>query len=124
MGDKDGSGEISRQEFDDIVLHQTALKALEGVDVDPVGIVDYADLFFEDDDEEPLTLNFEKFFEMIMKLRDSNNATVKDVKEVWKKTKEKMSKNHKNLLNAENHVKELTEGMNKYADDIINMLDE
>jgi hypothetical protein len=77
---------ISYEEFTKIVLMPEALKALEDVGVNPVGIVDFASLFFFEEGE-PKELPFDKFMEMVLDLRDSNQATLKDLLNLWKQIK-------------------------------------
>lgn len=81
--DQDGDGRISKKEFLAILENSEASKALSEVDVDVIGIVDFADFIFEgnddDDEEEDNSLSFEDFMEVVLELRGSNGATVKDV---------------------------------------------
>jgi len=85
--DKDANGLISYKEFTNIMEKPEALMALEDVGVSPVGIVDFAELFFFDNGM-PIELTFEAFMEVILDLRDSNRATVKDMLMVWMKMKQ------------------------------------
>merc|ERR1719198_1591225 len=66
--------------FKSIMENQEAVEALMEVGVDPVGLVDFADFIFEDDDtDEEKTLSFSEFMDVVLQLRGSNNATVKDM---------------------------------------------
>lgn len=82
---------ISYKEFCEILRKPEGLSALEDVGVDPAGIVDFAELFFFDDGQE-LHLSFEEFMEVILDLRESNGATVKDMLNLWKKIKTSTNK--------------------------------
>jgi len=74
--DVNGDGKISRKEFMKVLGNVPALKVLTEVGVDPAGLVDFVDFIFEEEDTE---LNFEEFMEVILDLRGSNSATVKDM---------------------------------------------
>lgn len=78
--DKDGGGSISKDEFAHILENRDAIGALQDVGVDVVGLVDFADVIFEDQEE----LSFSKFMEVVLQLRGSNTATVKDIVDLRK----------------------------------------
>eukprot|EP00927_Polykrikos_kofoidii_P042398 TRINITY_DN36310_c0_g1_i1.p1 TRINITY_DN36310_c0_g1~~TRINITY_DN36310_c0_g1_i1.p1 ORF type:complete len:617 (+),score=131.15 TRINITY_DN36310_c0_g1_i1:71-1852(+) len=90
--DEDGGGTISRDEFNQILECEEAIEALNDVGVDVIGLVDFADFIFGDDvqtgaggeaaDEVELTLA--EFMEVVLQLRGSNNATVKDIVDLRK----------------------------------------
>merc|ERR1711988_1795332 len=77
---------ISYNEFCEILRKPEGIQALEDVDVNPLGIVDFAELFFFEDGKEK-ALSFEEFMEVILDLRESNGATVKDMLNLWMKIK-------------------------------------
>lgn len=91
--DTNANGMISFVEFRRILEIPQALRALEEVGVDPAGVVDFAELmFFEDSDpNKPVELPFDTFMEMILDLRCSNTATVKDIKYMWRQIGPKMT---------------------------------
>merc|ERR1712217_427383 len=78
--DYDGNLQISKGEFETLLLNKTAARMVQDVGVDVVGLVDFADFIFKDDDE----LSFCEFMELVLQLRGSNNATVKDVVDLRK----------------------------------------
>eukprot|EP00927_Polykrikos_kofoidii_P023617 TRINITY_DN21699_c0_g2_i2.p1 TRINITY_DN21699_c0_g2~~TRINITY_DN21699_c0_g2_i2.p1 ORF type:complete len:551 (-),score=100.24 TRINITY_DN21699_c0_g2_i2:199-1749(-) len=87
--DTDGGGTISKKEFMQILENLDAIKALQDVGVDVVGLVDFADFIFEvdcavDDDDEGVELTLSEFMEVVLQLRGSNNATVKDIVDLRK----------------------------------------
>merc|ERR1711904_122546 len=84
--DEDANDKISYKEFIEIMGKPDALAALDDVGVSPTGIVDFAELFFFEDGK-PLELTFEDFMEVILDLRESNTATVKDMLNLWMKIK-------------------------------------
>eukprot|EP00746_Dinoflagellata_sp_MGD_P006057 gnl/MRDRNA2_/MRDRNA2_111788_c0_seq1.p1 gnl/MRDRNA2_/MRDRNA2_111788_c0~~gnl/MRDRNA2_/MRDRNA2_111788_c0_seq1.p1 ORF type:complete len:275 (+),score=46.35 gnl/MRDRNA2_/MRDRNA2_111788_c0_seq1:50-826(+) len=82
--DTDSNGFISYKEFAQIMSIPDALTALEEVGVNPVGVVDFAELFFLEDGK-AVELTFEHFMEVILDLRETNSCTVKDILGVWRK---------------------------------------
>merc|ERR1740123_1043794 len=78
--DTDGGGRISKDEFCKILENMEAVRALQDVGVDVVGLVDFADVIFDEDDE----LSFPRFMEVVLQLRGSNTATVKDIVDLRK----------------------------------------
>jgi hypothetical protein len=76
--DKNCNGMISWREFQKIVTIPEALRALNSVGVDPIGFVDMAeDVFFQDGVQ--VELGFEQFMGLILDLRGSQQATLKDI---------------------------------------------
>eukprot|EP00928_Gymnodinium_smaydae_P079631 TRINITY_DN63509_c0_g1_i1.p1 TRINITY_DN63509_c0_g1~~TRINITY_DN63509_c0_g1_i1.p1 ORF type:complete len:510 (+),score=91.75 TRINITY_DN63509_c0_g1_i1:72-1601(+) len=84
--DRNCNSKISYKEFSKIMEMPDALRAFEEVGVNPLGIVDFAELFFFEDGQ-PIELTFDKFMEMVLDLRESNTATVKDVLNLWMQIK-------------------------------------
>eukprot|EP00929_Paragymnodinium_shiwhaense_P035152 TRINITY_DN1901_c0_g2_i1.p1 TRINITY_DN1901_c0_g2~~TRINITY_DN1901_c0_g2_i1.p1 ORF type:complete len:909 (-),score=169.99 TRINITY_DN1901_c0_g2_i1:312-3038(-) len=86
--DEDGGGTISRDEFMLILDCELAIEALQDVGVDVIGLVDFADFIFGDEDEQgsqpPVELTLPEFMSVVLQLRGSNNATVKDVVDLRK----------------------------------------
>merc|ERR1712107_522891 len=52
MLDTDGGGTISKTEFMQILENVEAVRCLQDVGVDVIGLVDFADFIFENDDNE------------------------------------------------------------------------
>jgi voltage-gated sodium channel len=67
--------EISKDEFLDLLLKPRACQAMATVGVDVVGLVDYMDFIFNENE----SLVFPDFMNAVLELRGSNNATVKDI---------------------------------------------
>jgi len=94
--DTDGDGMISKEEFAQILDNAHAARTLADVGVDVFNLVDLQDFIFEDDDEHgekcEKQLTFGEFMEVVLQLRGSNQATVKDIVDLRKffgsKTKE------------------------------------
>jgi len=78
-GDCYNDGMISQAEFERILKTPEAVLALEEVGIDPVSIVDFTEHIFHGEDNLEGTLNFPKFMEVILKLRQTNECTIKDV---------------------------------------------
>lgn len=73
--DEDGDNCVSRDEFEQLLTHVDASRALQDVGVDVAGLVDFADVIFEEEE----TLSFGRFMEVVLELRGTNSATVKDM---------------------------------------------
>lgn len=78
--DQNGDNMISRAEFATMLTTPMCARTLKDVGVDVVGLVDCIDFIFEGVDE----MSFVKFMEVIMQLRGSNTATVRDVVDMKK----------------------------------------
>lgn len=82
--DEDGSGDVSKREFHNIIKHPAALAALMDVDVDPVALLDFTDQIFEGEEDEEghsesTTLNFDEFMKKVLQFRGVNNVTMRDL---------------------------------------------
>lgn len=73
--DKDGNSCLSKEEFGNFLVIPEVATFLQSVGVDVVGLVEFIELIFADEDE----LLFCQVLELILELRGSNKATVKDV---------------------------------------------
>eukprot|EP00418_Pyrodinium_bahamense_P014751 CAMPEP_0179123766 /NCGR_PEP_ID=MMETSP0796-20121207/58462_1 /TAXON_ID=73915 /ORGANISM="Pyrodinium bahamense, Strain pbaha01" /LENGTH=238 /DNA_ID=CAMNT_0020822413 /DNA_START=1 /DNA_END=714 /DNA_ORIENTATION=- len=92
--DDDADHMISKDEFIKLLQNEKAAKILNEVGVDVVGLVDFVDEIFDqppaDDnnggtkDLEEKKLTFEEFMTVVLELRGSNSATVKDVVQLRK----------------------------------------
>jgi len=82
--DKDDNGMLSWSEFVKIMDEESAIRALESVDIDPVGMIDFAeDFFIEDGIQKELT--FDQFMDMLLDLRANQKAQLKDVMSLSKR---------------------------------------
>merc|ERR1719409_2247693 len=68
-------GQVNSEEFRRIVQTPAAVSALLEVGVEPIIVVDFADMLFMDSSSIP----FSRFMEMLLDLRGANTATLKDV---------------------------------------------
>merc|ERR1719424_825066 len=86
--DAESGNLIARKEFEALLTNPNAAKALSEVGVDVIGLVDFTDHIFKDGKG----LSFTDFMDMILQLRGSNNATVKDVVDMRKHLVAEMEK--------------------------------
>lgn len=83
--DLDGSGLISKKEFDLMTEKEDVILALTMLDVQPKHLIALSDTLFEPDNElEDKELSFQEFLQMIILLRPQNNASVLDVAQLRK----------------------------------------
>jgi hypothetical protein len=71
---------INRETFEDLLAKKQAIITLHELGVDVIGLVEQLDFIFADSDD----LNFGDFFDLILKLRGTNHATVKDMVDLRK----------------------------------------
>lgn len=116
--DKDGDCHVSKAELMTVLQIPEASKLLTEVGVDVVGLVDVADFIFENEElntgeEESMLvigsggqkkLSFPEFMEVIMQLRGSNNATVKDIVDLRKFVRKESQATAKNMMRLEEKV--------------------
>lgn len=93
---------ISKQELSRLLEFPKACKVLTDVGVDVFCLVDNIDFIFEDVTDDDLdagdrTLSFEEFMTLILDLRGSNNATIKDIVELQKFIKQNNNKLREDL---------------------------
>jgi hypothetical protein len=82
--DEDGNGGISKDEFDLIMDNSQALRCLNDVGVDVFALIDLADYIFTDENNEDIEIDFSRFMQIVLQLRGSNQATVKDIVDLRK----------------------------------------
>lgn len=95
--DTNGDKRISKDEFHTILFNKKAAMVLEEVGVDVVGLVDFQDFIFRDTE----SLSFASFMEVVLQLRGSNVATVRDIVDLRKFMTEeikRMEQNSKKLV--------------------------
>jgi hypothetical protein len=81
--DADDSGTINQSEFVAMLNNDCAANALHDLGVDVVGLVDIADIIFDEaletGQESRKQLQFAEFTEVVVRYKNSNGATVKDI---------------------------------------------
>eukprot|EP00929_Paragymnodinium_shiwhaense_P088884 TRINITY_DN49196_c0_g1_i1.p1 TRINITY_DN49196_c0_g1~~TRINITY_DN49196_c0_g1_i1.p1 ORF type:complete len:1059 (+),score=300.06 TRINITY_DN49196_c0_g1_i1:74-3250(+) len=85
--DKDGNGTIDYEEFLTLVLRPDAARMMSSVGVDVVGLTEFCDFLFLDRREIP----FECLMNLVLQLRGSNTATVKDIVDMRKFIRQELS---------------------------------
>merc|ERR1719240_1568683 len=74
-----------------------ALNILHDMGVNPVEIVDFAELFFFEEGK-PVELSFERFMDMVLDLRESKTCTVKDVWNIWMQMKKSTNRDVTDMI--------------------------
>lgn len=82
--DVDGDNRVSKTEFMKILQNPQAVHSLLEIGVDPWTLLEYRDFIFETDDGQDIDLSFEKFLSLVVSLRSTNMATVRDTADVRK----------------------------------------
>jgi len=95
--DKDHSGKINRQEFDELLQIPQAIRSFDSMGVDVVALVDLADFIFREDHP---NLEVGEFFDIVMQLRGDNQATVKDIVDLRKCVTVGLGQLHEDLEDA------------------------
>mmetsp|Transcript_86716 Transcript_86716/g.269576 ORF Transcript_86716/g.269576 Transcript_86716/m.269576 type:complete len:373 (+) Transcript_86716:1134-2252(+) len=83
--DRDEDGLISKDELGALVENTEATTVLKEVGVDVVALVDFADFIFQSDRQGQRfekKLDFNEFMDLVLKLRGTNSATVRDIVEM------------------------------------------
>jgi len=101
--DKNGDQLISREEFNSLMHMPEALKALQSVGVDVIGLVDLADFLFRDNYQLPLR----DFMDLVLQLRGANKATVRDIVDMRKLLVQNMARLEGRLVAALKPVMQL-----------------
>merc|ERR1719313_2766795 len=81
--DVDGNRKIDKGEFEALLTNPRAARILQDIGVDVVGLVDLSDHIFEDHAESG-ELAFADFMEVVLQLRGTNQATVRDMVDLRK----------------------------------------
>lgn len=127
--DEDGNNMISKNEFISILHKPQAYQALESVNVDVMGLLDLTDFLFASEaatDEAPAhsadatnftvsyvekELSFKQFMDIVLSLRGTNNATVKDIVDLRKYVHKESQVTHKRMAVLESRLsKKLFDG--------------
>jgi len=87
--DENHDGMVTKDEFVRVLESRDAVLALEDIGVDVEGLVDCADIIFEQNSTEndhdfDRALSFAEFMEVLLQLRGANKATVKDIVDLRK----------------------------------------
>lgn len=99
--DENQDNHISKTEFLHLLDKPEAVSALSDVGVDVIGLVDYVDFIFASDNDEggeEKQLTFQDFMTLMLQLRGSNNATVRDVVDLRKFVQTRLKKIEEKLM--------------------------
>eukprot|EP00928_Gymnodinium_smaydae_P011739 TRINITY_DN14301_c0_g1_i1.p1 TRINITY_DN14301_c0_g1~~TRINITY_DN14301_c0_g1_i1.p1 ORF type:complete len:772 (-),score=205.30 TRINITY_DN14301_c0_g1_i1:80-2395(-) len=80
LPDRNGDGVISKDEFEELLDNPRAIKVLKIVGVDVDGLESFKDFIFYENSH----LSFADFMDVVLQLRSSNLATVKDIVDLRK----------------------------------------
>mmetsp|Transcript_45340 Transcript_45340/g.140233 ORF Transcript_45340/g.140233 Transcript_45340/m.140233 type:complete len:582 (-) Transcript_45340:45-1790(-) len=98
--DQDGDRHITKAEMVGILENASACRALKEVGVDVMSLVDNADAIFVDMKGKELEqLSFADFMNVVLSLRGSNSATVKDMVELRRSLRAMHEAMHNDLMN-------------------------
>jgi hypothetical protein len=86
--DKNSDGNLSWDEFQQILEFPDALQELENMNVDSESMVDMAEDFFFDDGE-PVPVSFDQFMDMVLDLRGGQQGTVENIMALQKRFNKK-----------------------------------
>merc|ERR1719183_1017217 len=79
---------LTRQDFEFLFLKQGAAKVFNDIGVDPVGFLDISEYLFREAGAQGLT--FRQFIDVVLQMRGSNHATVKDIVDLRRVTLARM----------------------------------
>merc|ERR1719440_2148867 len=74
-------GVIDKGEFMQLLQIPEALKGFSQMGVDPIGLIDLTDVIFKKEDSK---IGYGDFIDLLIKLRGSNQSTVKDIMDLRK----------------------------------------
>jgi len=77
--DTDGNDHLDESEFQSLLTNAEAAQFMQNVGVDVVGLVEFSEFIFKDRE-----LTFPEFVEIVLQMRGSNQATVKDIVDMRK----------------------------------------
>eukprot|EP00929_Paragymnodinium_shiwhaense_P120739 TRINITY_DN9276_c0_g6_i1.p1 TRINITY_DN9276_c0_g6~~TRINITY_DN9276_c0_g6_i1.p1 ORF type:complete len:831 (+),score=234.46 TRINITY_DN9276_c0_g6_i1:159-2651(+) len=78
--DEDENATLNREEFQGLVVRPDAARMMTSVGVDVIALADFCDYLFTGSEH----ISFSTFMEMVLQLRGSNQATVKDIVDMRK----------------------------------------
>jgi hypothetical protein len=97
--DSDNDGLISKAEFESLLVKPKAAKLLHQLGVDVFFLVDNASFIFDDVGHEA-KLTFPAMMDLVLRLRGSNSATVKDLVEVRRLIVQEMQNTEESIISA------------------------
>lgn len=110
--DAQGEGGISKSEFDKLLVRPDAARIIQEIGVDVVGLVDFSDYVFRDG----IQINFADFMELVLQLRGTNNATVKDIVDLRRYVLQELSSLQNKVCNMLTSIQYKTKTLSKDSD--------
>jgi len=101
--DENRDGRINREEFENILLKPDAARMIQSVGVDVVELVDDAEFIFGDDRSD---IDFKDFMSLVLQLRGSNKATVKDLMRLRQVVNTHVMNSEQRILDAIQELKQ------------------
>lgn len=90
--DENSDGKISKAEFLKVLEIPEASRFLHALDIDAVVLVDIADFLFEEKSGLEDGMLFDDFIDILMKLRNTNQATVRDLVQLHRNLVDRLSR--------------------------------
>lgn len=88
-----GVGCLKRADFQKFIMQPDVAMIIQDVGVDVVGLLDMADMIYEDKVKKGRGLEFPDFIDVVLNMRGTNPSTVKDVKQQIRFMKNEMAEN-------------------------------
>jgi len=111
--DENRDRRISYAEFSKMIEKPEVIRCMQDVGVNPVALIDFADLMFFEDTE-LLELSFDEFMEKVIDMRGTNTATVKDTLQVWMSIKKYT---HPLIQNVDTRLANMEEKLERISKD-------
>jgi len=108
--DEDEDQQIRVEDFERLLDSPAAIKALGEVGVDVEGLVDYAEIIFQSDANGKRfdrSLDFDEFMDLVLQLRGTNTATLKDLSDLRKFIQSQNNNRNRSFANLELRVENL-----------------
>merc|ERR1719158_2635346 len=85
------TGTLLKADFDKFLIQPDVAMIIQDVGVDVVGLLDMADMIYEDKVKKGKGLEFPDFIDVVLNMRGTNPSTVKDVKQQIRFMKNEMA---------------------------------
>merc|ERR1719198_2826960 len=109
-------GTLNRADFDKFLMQPDVAVIIQDVGVDVMGLIDMADMIYEDKDKEGKGLSFVDFIDVVLNMRGTNPSTVKDVKQQIRVMKNAMKESSFSLR------KHIEQDMDKFRMEVMEQL--
>jgi len=106
---------ISRGAFQELLMMPPAVRIIQEIGVDVVGLVDFADFVFEGDTD----LTFEEFMELVLQLRGTNSSTVKDIVDLRRYIMKEMVQLGNDIKKVELEIRGNFDGVHRILESLV-----